>query len=299
MKMVYMLLVHTNPDQIVRLVNRLNTPQTRFVIHVSKNCEPDVYETLLDALKPYPNIAFAKRTVVKWGNFGIIRALLNCFDMTCSQGYSYDRAYILSGQDYPLQSNTVIQQTLAGFGGQQIMEYFLLPDDIRGHSNNRWRYYHFWLGKYHLHLPLIHPANVFLMIASWLTALLLPRKKIPSEMQLYGGSFWSSFTPQAISYFHNFVLSPQGKKTIQFFKYNLHPAEMFLQTVLMNSPLKDTIANINLHYVKFPPESGHPVFFTAKDFDELASKDELFARKINSRIDNHILDLLDQKMDTR
>jgi hypothetical protein len=297
MKIVYMLLVHTNAAQVLRLVNRLNSPQTQFVIHVSKNCEPGVYETLLAAAKP--NIAFAKRAPVKWGNFGIIQAVLNCIDMICTQGFSYDRTYILSGQDYPLQSNAIIQQTLARFNGQQIMEYFSLPDDVHGHTSNRWLYYHFWLGRHHLHLPLIRPTNIILKGVSTLASLMLPKKNIPTGMQLYGGSFWSSFTPQAISYLHTFSLSPQGKKTIPFFKYTLHPAEIFLQTVLMNSPLKDTVANINLHYVIFPPESGHPLFLTAKEFDELASQDELFVRKIDSQIDNQILDLLDKKIDSQ
>ncbi len=296
MKMVYMLLVHTNAAQILRLVNRLNTPQTQFVIHVSKNCEPGLYETLLAAAKP--NIAFTKRTRVKWGNFDIIQAFLNCIDLICEKGYEYDHAYILSGQDYPIQSNAVIQQTLANYSGQQIMEYFPLPDDLRGHSQNRWRYYHFWMGKRYLHLPLVQPANLGLRIASRLTALFLPERKIPDDMQLFGGSFWSAFTPEAISYLHIFSLTPHGKRIIHFFKTNLHPGEMFLQTVLLNSPLKDTVTNLNLHYVKFPPDSGHPVFLTAEEFDEISSKEELFARKIDSRIDAKILDLLDKKIQT-
>ena len=294
--MIYVLLVHTNADQVIRLINRLRTPQTRFVIHVSKNCEPEVYEALLAAAKDNPNIAFAKRTRVKWGNFDIIQAFLNCVELIYAQDYQYDRAYILSGQDYPLKSNTVIQQTIANYDGQQIMEYFPLPDDLRGHNQNRWQYYHFWLKGRHLHLPLVQPDHALLRLASRLTAIFLPKREIPAGFRLYGGSFWSGFTSEAITYLHTFSQSLQGKKVIQFFKHNLHPGEMFLQTVLMNSPLKDTVINLNLHYVKFPPDSGHPVFFTAKEFDDLSIKDELFARKIDSRIDADILNLLDQKI---
>jgi Core-2/I-Branching enzyme len=296
MRMIYIMLVHTNADQIIRMINQLSTPNTRFVIHVSRNCEPGIYEALRTATKDNPGIAFAKRTRIMWGNFDIIQALLNCIDLICTQGYEYDRAYILSGQDYPLQSNAYIQQTLAKFDGQQIMEYFPLPDDIRGHHQNRWRYYHFWLKDRHLHVPLVQPKNILLRLISKFSSVLLPKRRIPAGFQLYGGSFWSGFTPQAIAYLHTFSHSNQGKKVIRFFKSNLHPGEMFLQTVLLNSPLKDTIANVNLHYVKFPPDSGHPVFFTIKDFDEIASRDELFARKIDSRIDADILDLLDKKI---
>jgi Core-2/I-Branching enzyme len=296
MKMVYILLAHTNSEQVIRLVNRLNAPQTRFVIHVSINCEPGVYKALLSATKEYPNVAFAKRTSVKWGNFDIIQALLNCIDVICSQNYDFDRVYILSGQDYPLQSNAVIEKTLANYKDQQIMEYFPLPDDERGHGQNRWLYYHFRLGKRHMHLPLVHPGNFLLRLVSRLTAFVLPERMIPAGLQPYGGSFWSSLSPQAVTYLHNLSHSPQGKKTIRFFKYNLHPGEMFLQTMLLNSPLKNTINNLNLHYVKFPPESGHPVFFTASDFDELGKAEELFARKIDDRIDNNILNMLDGKI---
>lgn len=298
MKLIYILLVHTNTPQITRLVERLNTPQTRFVIHVSKNSDPGVFDILHSEFKDTPNIAFANATQVKWGNFDIIQALLNCLDLICAKGYEYDLAYILSGQDYPLQSNAVIQQTLARYAGQQIMEYFPLPDDMRGHGQNRWKYYHFWLKGRHLHLPLVQPENFVTRLMSNLTSIFLPKREIPDGFQLYGGSFWSGLTPQAVVYLQSFAQTQQGKKIIHFFKHNLHPGEMFLQSVLLNSPLKDTLANINLHYVKFPPDSGHPAFFTVQDFDELAAQGELFARKIDSRIDAEILDLLDKKIQT-
>ena len=137
MKMVYILLVHTNADQIVRLITRLNTPQTRFVIHVSQNCEPGLFETLTAAAQQFPNIDFSKRCKVKWGNADLLQALLNCIKLIVSEAYQYDRVYILSGQDYPLQSNTEISETLAHFEGKQIMEYFPLPDEARGVGEGR------------------------------------------------------------------------------------------------------------------------------------------------------------------
>ena len=297
MKLLYFLLVHTNSKQVVRLINRLNTPKNQFVIHVSKNCEPGIYEHLLAAFNHEPNIAFAKRIKVKWGNFDVVQAALNCMEITCTKKYEYDRAYILSGQDYPLQSNEAIESKLAEYEGQQIMEFFPLPDDVRGHGQNRWRYYYFWIGKRHIHVPLVHqPANPLLRIPAWLVNTILPKRKIPNGWQLYGGSFWSSFTPRAVDYFYNFPKTPEGRQVTSFLKSNLHPGEMFLQTVLMNSPLKHSVVNENLHYIKFPSDSGHPVFFTANEIEDIGKNNELFARKIDSRVDEQILDLLDQKL---
>ncbi|MCD4671532.1 MAG: beta-1,6-N-acetylglucosaminyltransferase [Anaerolineaceae bacterium] len=299
MRLIYIILAHTNTDQIMRLVQRLNTPQTRFLIHVSQNPEPGVYAKLVTAAKQYPNIAFSKRTSVRWGNFAIIQALLNCFEWIYKQDIEYDLAYVLSGQDYPIKSNSYIQQKLSSLSGKQIMEYFPLPAIDRGHGEDRYLRYHFWLGSHHIHLPLVHsPSNIVLRLASWIPQILLPKRSVPDGLKLYGGSFWSAFTPQAVNYLHTFSQSPEGKKLKRFFKINLHPAEMYLQTTLLNSPLKDTVTNLNLHHVKFPPESGHPVFFTANDFNELAEAPELFARKFDTRLDATILDMLDERLQT-
>ncbi len=50
------------------------------------------------------NIRFTKRQNVYWGDFNIVRAMLNCIETLAESEFDYDYAISLSGQDYPLKS---------------------------------------------------------------------------------------------------------------------------------------------------------------------------------------------------
>ena len=70
------------------------------------------------------------------------------------------------------------------------------------------------------------------------------------------------------------------------FQNTLCPDEIFLQTVLWNSPFKDRIYNLNNlekgSMRKIDWERGNPYVWQHKDFCELQNAEELFARKFNS-----------------
>lgn len=299
MKLIYILLVHKNPEQVLRLIHRLNTPHVRFVVHISLNAQPAVSNALHKAAQQMSNVYLSRRTQVKWGTFEIIQAFLYCVDVIIQKNFEYDLAYILSGQDYPLQSNAEIQNRLSSLRGKQIMEYFPLPADQRGHSADRYSRYHFWLGNRHVHLPLVNrPGQCLLRLPDWLLRKVFPPRPFPLGMKPYDGSFWSAFTPEALAYLHQFSHSAPGTQFQRFLKFTLHPAEMYLQTVLLNSPLKETVENLNLHYVKFPPHSGHPAFLTVSDLEELMASRCLFARKFDAELDSTILDLIDERLKT-
>ncbi|NJN99140.1 MAG: hypothetical protein HC875_36125 [Anaerolineales bacterium] len=73
------------------------------------------------------------------------------------------------------------------------------------------------------------------------------------------------------------------------------PDELFFQTVLLNSPLRDTIVNDDLKHIQWStPTSAHPDIFSKEDFEKLNRSPKLFARKFDTKHDTVILDLIDQ-----
>jgi hypothetical protein len=76
--------------------------------------------------------------------------------------------------------------------------------------------------------------------------------------------------------------------------------EYFWHTILLNSPLRDTVANITLRYEPFEadPFTGHGKVFRKKDLLGLRaeSSDRLFAKKFDSIVDADILDLVDREL---
>lgn len=88
-----------------------------------------------------------------------------------------------------------------------------------------------------------------------------------------------------------------NKSFVNFFRYVDGPDEMFFQTLLLSSPLKDRIVNDNLFFIDWEnPNPTRPRVFEKCDFERLVNSPKLFARKFDATRDSEILDLLDQKV---
>lgn len=71
------------------------------------------------------------------------------------------------------------------------------------------------------------------------------------------------------------------------------PDEFIFQTILGNSPLKDTLVNDNLRYINFPVGNLHPTTLTVLDAKTLTTCGKLYARKFDPKADGVILNYLD------
>jgi hypothetical protein len=80
---------------------------------------------------------------------------------------------------------------------------------------------------------------------------------------------------------------------VRFFEHVLHPDEIFFHTILMNSPLRETIVDDHLRYIDWSRDPG-PATLGVSDLDELVRSSRLFARKFDVTVDETILDLLDE-----
>ena len=86
---------------------------------------------------------------------------------------------------------------------------------------------------------------------------------------------------------------------VRFFKHTFIPEEMFFQTILGNSPLRDRLTTLpdpdcyGLHYIDWHRRLAHPETLRAADFPRLASTAAFFARKFDGTADEALLDAID------
>ena len=115
----------------------------------------------------------------------------------------------------------------------------------------------------------------------------------PEGLEPWGGSAWCVFSDEAVEA----VLAFRGERpdAYDFFRHTKSPVEIFLQTVLMNSALRDRVANESVHHIEWPGGS-HPRTFTSADFDRLAASGKPFARKFDVAVDKEILDVIDREL---
>jgi hypothetical protein len=90
----------------------------------------------------------------------------------------------------------------------------------------------------------------------------------------------------------------QDPKLIQYYRrVQFAPNESFYPTILLNNPELNLVANDHRRLIRWThPETGHPDVLSSADLDAIISSGKDFARKIDSRKDPKILDLLDEQI---
>ena len=298
MRIAYIILAHKLPEQLVRLVRKLDTGTGWFLIHVDKQTDHATYRKMREPLGALQNVHFLERHACHYGDYSILEATLKGIRKIWALGLPFDYVVTLSGQDYPIKSTNHIQDFFEERKGQSFLEYFSLPDDHWKSENgglDRVVYWHFfWRGQnYSLRKDSRFVAPLATLLGPTLTSMLPLERKIPGNLKPFGGPAQWNLSRDCVEYL---VETMQCDKALmQFFKHVSTSIEVFYQTVLLNSPLKNHIVNDDLHYIKWPPvDSPHPLILRKQDFAQFSRMDKLFARKFDATVDADVLDMIDQ-----
>lgn len=281
MRVAYIIPVHRSPAQVVRLMSRLAADDTRFVIHVDRRMGASAAAALRTDAMAVTGVSFVTSHPCYWGGFGMVRAALKGIRLLLDDRDPFDYAVLLSGQDYPLQPPAVIGEMLERSGGRSFVECFPLPRADGGWGPrgglDRVEDWHFVRRRaLHLRLP--------------------RRRSIPGGLHPHGGGAWWCLPRMAVEHVDRVVRN--SPELVAFFEHVLHPSEIFFQTVIMNSPYAETVANDHLRHIEWDG-GANPVVFTAGDVGRLVSSPKMFARKFDAEVDAAILDLLDAAIDER
>lgn len=106
----FLIQCHNNQSQLLRLVERLDSPFSKFYIHVDKRHGKEMMNSEEVAkLRSMTNVTFVKPIEVYWGDFSQARSTL----ILMEEAYKDEcikRFHLLSGIDYPLKSTNDILQ---------------------------------------------------------------------------------------------------------------------------------------------------------------------------------------------
>lgn len=276
MTIAYLILAHANPKQLYRLVTKLADDDTAIYIHI------DAKANLQDFLfiAQLPNVFFiAKREKVYWGAYSIVQATLNGFEEIIASGNAYQYITLLSGQDYPLKSNSAIVNFFKANPDKAFMEFYSI--------NDVWQEAIPRLNKYYLtNYPFAGSNKLEVLINK-----LLPKRQPPANLVFVGRSQWFSITLEQAKYIVTTLIT--NNKLRRFFKFTWGSDEFVFQTLLYNSPFKSQMVNDNLRYIDWSAGGASPKTFTIADADTLQQTDKLFARKFNEATDVEILNTID------
>jgi len=276
LKIAHLILAHTGPAQLARLLRRLKHSQADCYIHL--DLKANIKEFLF--LAEDNQVFFVeKREQVKWGAYSIVQATVNGMEAILQSGKNYDYINLLSGQDYPLTNATKIHDYLANHPGKAFMHSLLV--------NTEWQEAIPRLTKYHLTEYNISKKYTIEKIINSI----LPKRNMPNGLVPVGRSQWFTISAQHAAYIVTFLKTNSHVK--RFFKLVWGSDEIVFQTILYNSKYREDMVNDNLRYIDWSEGKPSPAMFTIKDASRLTASGKLFARKFNAKIDTEILDCLD------
>lgn len=303
-KIAYLILAHRYPEQLARLIRRLDTPHSRFFVHIDRRVDIGPFRRACHTL-PANRVQWIDRTAAPWGGFGVVQATIDGLSAIAAEPIAVDFVVLLSGQDYPIKCNSAIASYLHRNLGKSFVTHTTMPVwdwpmwGSAGGIEKIDRYWFWFRGWLRVYPPLSPPVNTKERLLNRLFGLRfrLPRC-LPNGIRPYAGSQWWCLAWSAVQYILGFV--KQNRQFVSFYRYTRLPDEMFFQTILLNardSNIKDNIVNGSLTYADWGrPSPPWPAVLTSEDIDQLATAWGLFARKFDLTVDPQVLDLIDAKL---
>lgn len=276
MKIACLILTHTSPVQIQRLIRKLDNGCFDFYIHLDKKENIQTYQILFDK----PNVFFSdERINVKWASYTGVEAIFKLLKQIEKTGINYDFLTLLTGQDYAIKSADYITDFLRRNKGKQFIHYM---------DFDEWTGVQGRIDKYHL-----EDLNVFgkFYIQKVLNRLVSKRRP-PNKIKVYGYSAYWTLSLDCALYVAKYI--DENPSLARYFKYTFGSDEFVYQTVIMNSHYKNAVVNNNYRYIDWSAGGMRPKFLKTEDVDKLKESDCLFARKFDGDIDNSIFDLIDE-----
>jgi hypothetical protein len=286
MRLAYIISAYKHPEQLLRLVHRLNTDTTSFFVHVDKKIDPSIHRNMTDALREYYNVHFVKRYKCDWGGFGHVAASLEGIAEIWRTSTPFQYAILLTGQDYPIKPNWYIEKFFADRNGELFLDFFPLPDPRwcnRGVASGMERVEAWHWRVFNRHFCFPPSARVPF------------KRRFTEGFKPFGGSSYWCLSRECIEYIYH--LTRTNPEFVNFFRRVDVPDELFFQTLILNSPFKNRVRNDNLRYIIWKDlKSGSPAILRVEDYPDLLGSSKLFARKFDITVDPIILDMIDRTL---
>ena len=277
MKIGYIITAHTLPDHLVRLVRRLEGDNTRFFVHIDARAANGIMTAVERDLGGRSDLQLLPRHRVHWASFSQLRAVLEGVNALLASPERLDYGVLLTGQDYPLRAPAIIESTLAAADGRSFIVY--RPSTGRFLERITRRHWHTEILGRRVRFP-----NSFMPLTVTRT---LPPGLVP-----YNGFGHWCLSRECLEH-----AATRGPELTRFFRWASSPDESYFQTVLMNSPLADTLVNDDLRYVDWSEGEASPKVLTSFDLERMLRSSALFARKFDPRVDAGVIDALDAHID--
>lgn len=280
MRHAYLIMAHNEPKILRTLIRLLDYEDIDIYLHIDS--KSDISQFGLSDVLCHKSRLFVltNRIDVRWGGYSQIRCEMLLMETAFKQGW-YDYYHIMSGVTLPIKKITDIIRFFEEHQG--LIFLGIDTGDIENTIGDRIKYYNLFMdvNKKLVGEQLVNRLNGL----SYRIQKLLPINNV-SSLPLKIGSQWCSITSECVKKLLN------SRKWIEkTFKYGYCVDELYKQTVIWNSPLREKLYSVGnslegcLYEIDWNRGSVHSPYTYAQisDVELLLNSNRLFARKFSDK----------------
>jgi len=283
----FILLTHTKPQQIIRLITKLNKMFDNPLIvchHDFSQCDLAV-----DAIPK--NVSFVRPHLnTGWGEFSLVEATVRAIQSMYEAPTNPDWFVLLSGADYPIKSAAQIVHDFTTNPNDAHIRFEPVKYSTDNVGKRKLYYERYFSVKL---LSFDFPRRLGLRRRElWLKHPILTKPFLPfsEKFPCFRGSFWFCANRRAAEYILEFY-DTRADVTGHYRKLFVAD-ESYFQTILVNAPHLKLDSN-HWRYEDWSSEGDHPKTLTMEDLPQLLASPAHFARKFDMEADKTIFDELD------
>src|SRR5579862_5701839 len=239
-------------------------------LHYDQKSPDEQFEYLVRNLKGSDQVRFARRVRVRWGEWSIVAARLNCLEEIQAAGWEPDYVYLASGMDYPIRPSSELVAFLERNRGKEFIESVPAdgPNWVKtGPQKERYQYrFYFNWREQRYRFEVLFALQKFLGL----------KRNVVRGMAPYIGSQWWVLSWDTLKQVLQLAHQPD---VLGFFRTTLIPDELFFQTLVRDLVPESRIVSRTLTLYQFT-DYGCPVVYHADHFDFLMRQPFFMARKL-------------------
>ena len=278
MKHAFLIIAHNEYPVLEVLLSMLDDERNDIYLHIDKRAT-ELFQQIKKVKMQKAGFYLIENPIkVYWGDISQVQVEYLLFETALSHGpYAY--YHLLSGTDLPIKSQDYIHAFFQQNAGKEFVGFWQDAAHQRDLERKVFRYYFFTKrlkDKEHL----LHG------ITALIRNLILAVQKIShyrrkQTFEFKKGGNWISITENAVKY-----LLQYKEIVLNRMKYTLCADEIFIQTILWNSPFRERMHctnNANTGSMReIDWEHGSPYIWQDHDYQTLINSNKIFARKFNS-----------------
>jgi Core-2/I-Branching enzyme len=251
-------------------------------IHIDKKSKPS--SSVIETLRSLSNVArVTQKYTVNWGGRNHLKSILYLISESLKDP-EIEYFHLITGQDFPMKKKTEFVRFFQKNRDKDYLEHFTMPATCWNNGGmDRIEYYNFYDV-----FNAVRSIRIIINLRKIQSGLGIRRsisKKLP---HLYGGSTYWSLSRPTIEYVHNYTL--KEPRLLKRLKHTFCAEEIYLQTVVMNSPFSQRVLSNNLRFIVW--EEGHgssPGILDEGYLPAIEKSDAFFARKFDSPVSQRLL----------